>query len=256
MQGLSDTSRVHPGARIGQGVTIGPFSIIGEHAVIGDGTTIGSHVVIDGWTEIGVENRIHHFAVLGAPPQDLKFEGGRTCLRIGDRNTIREFATLNRATGEDEETRIGDGNLIMTYVHVAHNCVIGNNVILANAVQLAGHVEIEDYAIVGGGTVVHQFVRIGAHSMIGGGSRIPKDVPPYFLGAGNDFRIAGLNRVGLDRRGFSETAKRALLEAHRFLYRSALNRSQAIERIRSEVEDCPEVAHLVRFLEGSQRGAS
>ncbi|MFN0150750.1 MAG: acyl-ACP--UDP-N-acetylglucosamine O-acyltransferase [bacterium] len=251
----SDTCQIHPGARIGRDVTIGPYSIIGEDVAIGDGTTIGSHVVIEGWTEIGTENRIHHFAVLGGPPQDLKFSGSKSFLRVGNRNTIREFATLNRATAEGEETRVGDGNLIMTYVHIAHNCVVENNVILANAVNLAGHVHIEENAIIGGGTVVHQFVRIGGHSMVGGGSRIPKDVPPYSLGAGNDFRIAGINQVGLDRRGFPEESKRALKEAFRLLYRGSLNRSQAIERIQSDLPACPEIAHLIRFLEGSQRGA-
>jgi UDP-N-acetylglucosamine acyltransferase len=253
---VSEMSQVHPGARIGRDVSIGPYSIIGENASIGDATRIGSHVVVDGWTEIGPENDIHHFAVLGAPPQDLKWEGGRSYLRIGARNTIREFATLNRATNEGEETRIGDGNLIMTYVHVAHNCVIEDNTILANAVNLAGHVHVEESAIIGGGTVVHQFVRIGRHAMVGGGSRISKDVPPYMMGAGNDFRIAGINQVGLDRRGFPEESKRALKEAHRILYRSSLNRTQAIERIRSEVHACPEIECLVRFLEESTRGVS
>jgi UDP-N-acetylglucosamine acyltransferase len=252
---VADTSQVHPKAQLGSDVEVGPYSIIGENVVIGDGTTIGSHVVIEGCTEIGRENRIHHFAVLGTAPQDLKWAGARSYLRIGARNTIREFATLNLATGEGEETRIGDGNLLMSYVHVAHNCVIENNVILANSVNLAGHVHIEENAIIGGVTPVHQFVRIGRHSMIGGGSRVPKDMPPYMLGAGNPLRIAGINQVGLDRRGFSDESKRTLKEAHRLLYRCGLNRIQAIERIRQELNGCVEIGHLVRFLDDSRRGS-
>lgn len=251
---VSESSQVHPKAHLGVDVVVGPHCIIGEHVTIGDGTVLGSHVIVDGWTDIGRDNTIHHFAVLGTPPQDLKWGGAMSHLAIGDRNTIREFATLNRATGEGETTRVGNGNLIMTYVHVAHNCEVGDGVILANAVNLAGHVTIEDAAIVGGVTPVHQFVRIGRHSMIGGGSRIPKDMPPYLLGAGNPMRISGVNLVGLDRRGFSEASKSALKEAYRLLYRSGLNRIQATERIRAEVPSCPELDHLLQFLETSHRG--
>lgn len=247
-------SQVHPKAVLGRDVTVGPFSVIGENVVIGDGTTIGSHVVVEGWTEIGRENRIHSFAVLGAIPQDLKFRGARSWLRIGDRNAIREFATLNRATGEDEETRIGSDNLIMSYVHVAHNCVIEDGVILANAVNLAGHVHVEERAVIGGVTPVHQFVRIGRHAMIGGGFRVPQDVPPFLLAAGYPLRASGINQVGLERRGFAPETIAAIKEAYRILYRSGLNRSQAIARIRAEVRPCPEVEHLVHFIETSQRG--
>jgi UDP-N-acetylglucosamine acyltransferase len=251
---VSDLSQIHPSAQLGRDVTVGPYSIIGEHVVIGDRTNVGSHVVIEGWTEIGADNEIHHFAVIGTPPQDLKWEGAKSHVRIGRRNTIREFATVNRATGEGEETRIGDENLIMAYVHVAHNCVIENGTILANAVNLAGHVMIEEKAIIGGVTPVHQFVRVGRHSMIGGGSRVPKDMPPYLLGAGNPLRIAGINQVGLERRGFPEESMGALKEAFRLLYRSSLNRTQALERIRREVAPCSEVEHLVRFIGESERG--
>lgn len=254
MVNVSDAAQVHPKAQLGRDVTIGPYSIVGENVVVGDGTTIGSHVIIEGWTEIGPQNRIHHFAVLGTPPQDLKWRGARSWLRIGARNTIREFATLNRATDEGEETRLGDDNLIMSYVHVAHNCVVESGAILANAVNLAGHVHVEERAIVGGVTPVHQFVRIGRHAMIGGGCRVPKDVPPYLLAAGNPLRAVGINQVGLERRGFTEQAMGAIKEAFRLLYRAGLNRSQAIDRIRGGVFACPEVDHLIRFFEESQRG--
>ena len=251
---LSESCQVHPKAELGRDVTVGPFSIIGENVVIGDGTTVGSHVVIEGWTEIGRENRIHHFAVLGTPPQDLKWAGARSYLRIGARNTIREFATLNRGTFEDEETRVGSDNLLMTYVHVAHNCVIEDGTILANAVNLAGHVTVEERAVVGGVTPVHQFVRIGRHAMIGGGFRVPKDVPPYVLAGGYPLRPIGINQVGLERRGFSEETIRSLKESFRILYRAGLNRTQAVERVRREVPPCSEVEHLLDFIEGSERG--
>jgi UDP-N-acetylglucosamine acyltransferase len=251
---VSDSAQVHPKAQLGRDVSIGPYAVIGENVVIGDRTTIGSHAVIEGWTEIGRENRIHHFAVLGTEPQDLKWKGARSWLRIGDRNSIREFATLNRATEEDEETRVGDDNLIMSYVHVAHNCRIEDGTILANAVNLAGHVVVEERAVVGGVTPVHQFVRIGRHAMIGGGFRVPKDVPPYLLAGGNPLRAAGINQVGLERRGFTEETMAAIKEAYRLLYRAGFNRSQAIERIRANVLACPEVEHLVRFISESQRG--
>ncbi len=251
---VADGSHVHPKAELGRDVTVGPYSLIGEHAVIGDGTTIASHVVIEGWTVIGRENKVHHFAVLGTEPQDLKWKGARSLLRIGDRNTIREFATLNRATDEGEETRVGNDNLIMSYVHVAHNCVIEDGTILANAVNLAGHVHVEERAVIGGVTPIHQFVRIGRHSMIGGGFRVPKDVPPFVLAGGNPLRAVGINQVGLERRGFSEETMRSIKEAFRLLYRAGLNRTQAIARIGAEVPACAEVDTLVRFITESQRG--
>lgn len=251
---VSESSQIHPKAQLGRDVTVGPYAVIGEHVVIGDGTRIGSHVVIEGWTEIGPENQIHHFAVIGTPPQDLKWDGARSHVRIGARNTIREFATINRATFEDEETRIGHDNLIMAYVHVAHNCVIEDGAILANAVNLAGHCRVEEKAVIGGVTPVHQFVRVGRHAMIGGGFRVQKDVPPYLLAGGYPLRAVGINQVGLERRGFPEESLRALKDAFRLLYRSAMNRTQAIERIRREIPSCSEVEHLVRFIEESERG--
>ncbi|HSG29657.1 MAG TPA: acyl-ACP--UDP-N-acetylglucosamine O-acyltransferase, partial [Candidatus Krumholzibacterium sp.] len=182
---IHPTAIVHDGAMIGDDVVIGPYSIIGENVTIGNGTYIQSNVIVDGYTTIGIENRIFHGAAIGNPPQDLKYEGEKTFVRIGDRNTIRECVTVNLAAGEGESTVIGNDCLLMAYVHVAHNCVLGDHVILANAVNPAGHVTIEDYAIIGGLVPVHQFVSIGAHSFIGGGSRIAQDVLPYFKYAGS-----------------------------------------------------------------------
>ena len=176
---------VHKNAQIGEDVEIGPFAVIGENVTIGNGCEIGPHAVIDGWTEIGEECKFHPGASIGSPPQDLKYAGERTYVTIGDNNIIREYVTINSATGEGEVTVVGNRCLLMAYVHIAHNCIIGDNVILANAVNLAGHVTIYDYAIIGGMVPVHQFVSIGAHSFIGGGSRIPKDIPPFFKFAGN-----------------------------------------------------------------------
>jgi UDP-N-acetylglucosamine acyltransferase len=251
---IDATAVVAPRAQLGVGVRIGPYAIVGENVQVGDFTVIGPHAVLDGWTEIGAECKIHVGAVVGAEPQDLKYDGARSWVRIGRGNTIREYATIHRATEDGDETRIGEGNLLMAYVHVAHNCVIGDHVILANAVNLAGHVLIEDHAIVGGVTPVHQFVRIGCHSFIGGGSRVPQDIPPYVRCAGNPLRVAGLNSVGLARRGFSPAVMAELKRAYRLVYRSELNVSQAVERIRSEIEPHPEVLNFVGFIEASERG--
>ncbi len=215
---------------------------------------IGPHAVLDGWTTIGEEARIHVGAVVGNEPQDLKFTPCQSFVRIGKRNVIREYVTIHRATAEGETTEIGDDNLLMAYVHVAHNCRIGNHVILANAVNLAGHVEIEDFAIIGGVTPVHQFVRIGRHCFIGGGSRIPQDIPPFVRCAGNPIRVVGLNSVGLARRGFSPEVVAELKRAYRIVYRLDLNVTQAIEKVRGELEPFPEVLAFIEFIEASERG--
>lgn len=251
---IDATAVVAPRAQLGVGVRIGPYAIIGENVQVGDHTVIGPHAVLDGWTEIGADCRIHVGAVIGVEPQDLKYEGAKSWVRIGQGNVIREYATVHRATEEEGETRIGDQNLLMAYVHVAHNCVLGNHVILANAVNLAGHVLIEDFAIVGGVTPIHQFVRIGSHSFVGGGSRVPQDIPPYVRCAGNPLRVAGLNSVGLARRGFPPEVVAELKRAYRVIYRSDLNVSQALERIRAELKPYPEVLNFVRFIASSERG--
>jgi UDP-N-acetylglucosamine acyltransferase len=228
--------------------------VIGPDVRIGAGTWIGTHVVVEGRTELGRSNRIFHGAALGGPPQDLKYRGEPTSLRIGDGNTIREYATLNLACIEGEATIVGDGCLLMAYVHVAHNCRIGSHVILANAVNLAGHVEIDDFASIGGMTPVHQFVRIGAYAFVGGGSRVAKDVAPFIKVAGNPIELAGLNSIGLERHGFDEDRRLMLKRAYRILFRSDLNVSQAMARLRSELGDDEDVQTLLRFVEASERG--
>jgi len=242
-------TRVHETAIIDSRAQIG-----GEHVAIGDDTTIGSSVLIDGHTTIGRNNRVYHGASIGTPPQDLKYRGATSYVTIGDNNVIREFVTVNSATEEGESTIIGSNNLLMAYVHVAHNCCISNNVILANAVNLGGHVTVHDYAIVGGVVPVHQFVSIGAHSFIGGGSRIPKDVPPFIKVAGSPPRVSGINSVGLKRRGFTIEQRVLIKKAFCILYRSDLNVTQAVERIEHDLPDCPEIRVIVDFIRGSKRG--
>lgn len=245
---------VHDGAELGKDVTIGPYSVIGPDVKIGDGTSVASNVLIEGCTTIGAGNTIFHGAVLGTPPQDLKYRGARTLVKIGDNNMIREYATVNTATNEGDATVIGSGCLLMAYSHVAHDCIIGDNVILANAVNLAGHVTIHDYAILGGMVPVHQFVRIGVHSFVGGGSRVAKDVLPYVKVAGSPPKVSGLNTVGLKRRGFEDSQLESIKAAYRLIYRSGLNVTQAIERIEIEVEPSEEIETLLDFIRGSQRG--
>jgi UDP-N-acetylglucosamine acyltransferase len=245
---------VDPGARLGTGVTVGPGAVIGPHVQVGDRCTIGSHVMLDGWTTLGRECHVHHGAAIGGPPQDLKYAGGESYLVIGDRTVIRECATANLATEPGATTHIGSDCLLMAYSHVAHNCVIGDHAILANAVQLAGYVAVEDWAIVGGGTVVHQFARVGRHCMIGGGSRISQDIAPYVKAAGSPPRLAGINSIGLQRRGFTPEAVVALERAYRMLFRDKLTAADAVARMRAELDGVPEVEVLARFVETSSRG--
>ena len=245
---------VDPAAELGARVTIGPGAVIGPHVRVGDGARIGSHVMLDGWTTLGRDCRIHHGAAIGGPPQDLKYAGEPSYLVIGDRTEIREFATANLATEPGATTRVGDDCLLMAYAHVAHNCTVGSHVILANAVQMAGYVTVEDWAIVGGSTVVHQFTRIGRHAMIGGGSRISQDVAPFVRAAGSPPRLAGVNAIGLERRGFPKETVGALERAYRLLFRSNLTATEAVARMRAELPGVPEVELLARFTETSARG--
>lgn len=245
---------IHEGARLGDGVVVEPFAVIGPDVSIGPGTRVGSSALVVGHTEIGAGCSLGHCAVVGTKPQDLSYRGERSYVRIGDRTTLREFVTVNRATGEDGVTVVGEDALLMAYVHIAHNCRVGNSVVLANAVTLAGHVTIEDRAIVGGMVPVHQFVRIGACSFIGGHSRVTKDVPPYFKAGGSPMRPIDINSIGLIRNGFPEEVRRELREAYRILYRSGLNTSQALDRMRRELSDGPEVTRLLEFVAGSSRG--
>jgi len=251
---LHATAIINEGAELGEGVTVGPYSIIGPHVRIGDGTSVGSNVLIDGHTRIGSGNTIYHGASLGTPPQDLKYRGAKSFVKICDNNVIREYVTVNAATNEGDATVIGNGCLLMAYSHVAHDCVVGDNVILANAVNLAGHVSVHDWAIIGGIVPVHQFVRIGAHSFIGGGSRIAKDILPFTKVAGSPPKVSGLNTVGLKRRGFEDSQLERIKAAYRLIYRSGLNVTQAIERMEIEIEKSEEIDTLLDFIRGSQRG--
>ena len=256
MTDIAATAVVDRRAELDSEVEVGPYAVIGPNVRIGSGTRIGAHAVLDGYTVIGRDCRVFPHAVVGMEPQDLKFRGERTWLRVGDRTVIREFATLNSATARDEATVVGSDCLLMAYSHVAHNCRLGDHVILANSANLAGHVQLDDYAIVGGVTPIHQFVHIGTHSFIGGGSRIPQDVAPYTRVAGNPAKCYGLNLVGLVRRGFSETTLDALKRAYRLLFRSGLTVREAVARVRSEVPALPEVQILVEFMLSSERGVT
>lgn len=251
------TAVVHPKAELDSDVEIGPYAIIGEHVKIGRGTKVGAHTVIDGWTTIGENNQIFHLASVGAVPQDLKYKGEETYLKIGDRNIIREFATLHLGTVTgDGETSVGSGNLFMAYSHVAHDCHIGNGVVMANAATLAGHVKVEDYAIIGGLSAIHQFTRIGAHAMIGGGTLVGMDIPPYTISTGDrrDARLRGLNLVGLKRHNFSDEVITSLKKVYKILVLSDLKLKDALERIKNEVPSSPEVDHFITFVETAQRG--
>lgn len=251
---IHDTAIIHPNAKIGDGTSIGPYSIIGEHVKLGNNCRIGSSVLIEGHTALGENNRVFHGAAIGTIPQDLKYGGALSYVKIGDNNVMREYVTINCATDEGESTLIGNENLLMAYVHVAHNCLLGDHVILANSVNLAGHVIIQDYAIIGGVVPVHQFVTVGAHSFIGGGSRIPKDIPPFVKVAGNPPKIGGINAVGLQRRGFTSEQISQIKQAYKYLYRSGLNVTQALELIEKELPRTPEVMMFVDFINESRRG--
>ncbi|MBK5915701.1 acyl-ACP--UDP-N-acetylglucosamine O-acyltransferase [Rhodocyclus purpureus] len=246
---------VDPGARIGQNVSIGAYSIIGPDVEIGDGTSVGPHVVISGHTRIGRDNRIFQFASLGEVPQDKKYAGEPTRLEIGDRNTIREFCTFNVGTTQDEGvTRIGDDNWIMAYVHIAHDCRVGNRTIFANNSQLAGHVHVDDWAILGGFTGVHQFCRVGAHCMTAVGTVVLQDIPPYVTAAGNTASPFGINSEGLKRRGFSADALLALKRAYRTLYKSGLRLEEARAKLEQDAVAHPEIRPILDFLAASKRG--
>jgi UDP-N-acetylglucosamine acyltransferase len=247
---------VDPGARLGDGVVVGPGAVIGPDVTIGAGTRIDSHALVTGWTTIGRDCHIHHGAVLGTAPQDLKYVPAPSYLVVGDRTVCREYMTANLATEPGFTTRIGSDCLLMAYSHVAHNCQVGDWCVIANAVQMAGYVVVDDWAIVGGGTVVHQFVRIGRHSMIGGGSRIPQDVAPFVKAAGSPPRNAGINSIGLERRGVSAPTRDAIDRAYRIFFRDGLTVQRAVEEIRSRLPGFPEVEHFARFCETSVRGVS
>ena len=256
---IHPTAIIHEGAQVHPSVSVGAYSIIGAHVTIGAGTQIGPHCVIEGHTTIGVDNHVFQFASLGAQPQDKKYAGESTRLVIGDRNTIREFCTFNTGTAQDAGvTRVGDDNWIMAYVHIAHDCVVGNHTILANNATLAGHVHLGDWVILGGLTGVHQFVKIGAHAMAGFASRVAQDVPPFMMIEGNPLAVRGFNIEGLRRRGFTPERLKAVKQMHRLLYRQSLTleaAQQAIAQLQAQMpEAAQDIALMQAFLASSTRG--
>lgn len=246
---------VDPSAKIADGVSIGPFSVIGADVEIGADTWVGPHVVINGPCRIGKENKIFQFSSIGEEPQDKKYHGEPTMLEIGDRNVIREYCTFNRGTSQDlGYTRMGSDNWIMAYVHIAHDCVVGDNTIFANNTTLAGHVYVEDFAIIGGASLIHQFCTIGAHSFVGMGSHISKDVPPYLMVSGQPAAPHGLNTEGLRRREFSPESIKALRKAYKIVYRSSLTVANALEQLQELKQEFAEVAQFAEFVAKSERG--
>jgi UDP-N-acetylglucosamine acyltransferase len=250
------TALIDDSAVLGDGVVVGPYSIVGPEVTIGSGTRLGPHVLIERDTVVGSDCAIHKGAVLGSDPQDLKYGGEPTRLLVGDRTVIREYATLNRGTSALGFTSVGDDCLLMAYSHVAHDCQIGNHVILSNAVNMGGHVSIGEWAIVGGITPIHQFVRIGQHAFVGGASRVAKDIPPFVKAAGSPIQLYGLNSVGLQRRGFSEEVRLELKRAYRLFFASPYNTSQALARARNELRALPEIEIFLSFFEATERGVS
>lgn len=251
---IHPTALIDPGADLDPEVEVGPYSIIGAGVRIGGGTRVGPHVVINGPTSIGRNNQIFQFASVGEAPQDKKYRGEATRLEIGDDNVIREFATVHRGTAQDAlVTRIGNDNLLMAYTHVAHDCQIGNNVILANAASLGGHVRVQDWAILGGFTIVHQFCQIGAHSFCAMGSVLTKDVPPYVTVSGHPAKPYGINAEGLRRREFSDQSIQHIRRGYKLLYKSALKLEEAVVAIRELGRNHPEVEILAAFVTGSAR---
>jgi len=248
------TAVVAPGAQLGTNVVVGPYAVIEDDVIVGDGSWIGPHVYLHAGTRLGQRVRIEKGAVLGTDPQDLKYKGEKTFLEVGDDTTIREFATLNRGTDVHYKTVVGKHCFLMAYVHVAHDCIIGDHVVIANSVQMAGHVEIDDWAGIGGLTAIHQFVRIGKHCFVGGGLRVTKDVPPFVLAMGDPIRYGGTNFVGLKRRGFSSESLRIIKKAYRLVYQSNLKLREAIEQLKTTYSNAQEVQEIVAFLEKSERG--
>lgn len=253
---IHPTAIIAPGAELDSSVSVGPYAVISAHVKIGAGTTVGPHAVIEGFTEIGCDNQIFQFASVGAIPQDLKFHGEKSFLKIGDRNKIREFVTIHLGTEDGGGvTTIGNDNLFMAYAHVAHDCVVKDHVIMANAATLAGHVEVDDYAILGGLSAVHQFTRVGCHVMASGGSMIAQDVAPYSIVQGDRARTVGLNLTGLKRRGFSDEALSNIKNLYKLVFRSNLKLDEAIARISAEFDtQAAEVATYLEFLKKSERG--
>lgn len=256
MTQIHPTAIIAAGAQIGADCVIGPHCQINSEVVLGDRNQLHSHVIICGRSVIGNDNRFFPYSVIGTDPQDLKYTGVPTGLSIGDRNTIREFVTVNRANNPAEDTRLGNDNLLMEYVHVAHNCQVGNGCVIANTVQMAGHLIIGDFATVGGATAIHQFVHIGAYAFVGGASAVKKDIAPFTRGQGNPYKTVGLNSIGLMRKGFSTQTIAAIRKLYDHFYRSGLNTTQALEALAEWAELTPEQQLFVDFVKGSERGLS
>jgi UDP-N-acetylglucosamine acyltransferase len=249
------TAIIDPKSEVDDTVEVGPYSIIGPHVSIGAGTKIGAHVVIDPYVTIGPECTIHQFAAVGAPPQSLKFQGEKTFVKIGRGTTIREFVTIHRGTEFGGGiTEIGDSCFLMNYTHVAHDCRIGREVVFANNATLAGHIIIGDHATIGGLTAIHQFVHVGDYAFIGGKAAVVKDIPPYVISSGDRAKLHGLNSVGLKRHGFSQATLSELKKAYRIIFRIGLTMHEALERVKAEVEQTPEVVNFIDFIQSSERG--
>ena len=254
MNKIHTTAVVEAGAEIGRDVEIGPYAVIGPHVVLGDGCKVFGHAMISGHTTLAAGCEVHPFAHIGGKTQDLKYEGGTTYVRIGERTVMREYVTINCGTTDGEVTRIGDDCLLMAYCHVAHGCVFGNHVIVSNGTHFAGEAQVADYATISGLCGIHQFTRIGCHCMVGVASVVIQDVPPYMTLSGNPPIVHGINAIGLTRRGFSEETRIALKSAYKLIYRSGKNVSDALAEIESTLPALPEIQHLVEFFKSTKRG--
>src|SRR5438874_1009078 len=251
---IHPTAIVDPRAEISAGTTIGPYCVIAADVVLGQNCWLQQHVTLCGPMRAGARNKFYASCSIGQQTQDLKYQGEPTYLEIGDENTFREFVTISRSTTSTGKTHIGNRGTFLAYSHIAHDCVVGDDVIFSNNGTLAGHVEVGDCAVIGGLTAVHQFCRIGRHALTGGCSKIVQDVPPFMIADGNPAKVRSYNKVGIERHGFSEEAARCIKEAYRLIYRSALNLQQAVEQIRSDLPELPEVAQLIAFVTSSPRG--
>jgi UDP-N-acetylglucosamine acyltransferase len=251
---IHPTAIIHPQARLGADCHIGPYCVIGEHVVLGERCRLHSHVVLDGHTTLGCDNEVYPFASLGMKTQDLKWKGGVTRVEIGDRNVFREYVSVHSATADGGVTRVGSDNHFLANTHLAHDVQVGNRVIMSNLATLAGHVIVEDHAIIAGLAAVHQFCRIGRHAMVGGCSKLVQDVAPFMMADGNPAETRFVNKVGLERAGFSAETIATLIKAYKTVFRAGLTLDNALARLEEDSSSCPEVAELIRFIRGSQRG--
>ncbi|MCU0788375.1 MAG: acyl-ACP--UDP-N-acetylglucosamine O-acyltransferase [Verrucomicrobia bacterium] len=254
MSAIHSTAILHPGAKIGPDCEIGPYCVVGEHVELGPRCRLHSHVVIDGHTRLGEANELYPFAAIGLKTQDLKWKGGVARTEIGSDNTFREHVTVHSATADGDATVIGSHNNFLSYAHVAHDCRLGDRIIMSNVGTLAGHVVVEDYAIVGGLAAVHQFCRIGRMSIIGGCSKVVQDVPPYMMADGNPATTRTVNKVGMERNGVSEEAQSAMRQAFKILFREGLTIGNALTQIEADISPLPEIQHLIQFVRASERG--